>query len=70
MQPRIGKKRERLLALARQNARTPLLESAKLPGPEEQAKEQQEKEQKLAQEEQTKSTVRERLWRLMAGKWL
>ncbi|EKM53604.1 uncharacterized protein PHACADRAFT_260044 [Phanerochaete carnosa HHB-10118-sp] len=70
VQPRIGKKRERLLTLARQNARTPLPETLKPLSLEQRERKKLEKEQKSADEEQIKSTVRERLWKLMGGKWL
>lgn len=69
VQPRISKRRERLLALARQNAQKPL--PAELMPLTPKAKEQikLEQEEKAAKEEEMKNTVRDRLWKLMGGKW-
>lgn len=65
--PRPSKRRERLLALARQNARTPLPESVRILTPEEQAQKRAEFEKKKEEEKRMKETVRDRLWKLMGG---
>lgn len=65
--PRISKRRERLLQLARQNARTPLPESVKIRTPEEEAQRRAAFEEQKEQEKRTKETVRDRLWKLMGG---
>lgn len=66
-QSAISKRRQKLLELARQNARTPLPPSAVPLTPE-----QREAKRKEAREEEDemKKTVRERLWKLMGGKWM
>lgn len=67
VQSAISKRRQKLLELARQNARTPLPPSAVPLTPE-----QREAKRKEAREEEDemKKTVRERLWKLMGGKWM
>jgi hypothetical protein len=66
----VSKKRERLLELARKNARAPLPEpvQAIISGEAEPDQLRTTAEEKV-DEEQLKNTVRERLWKLMSGKW-
>ena len=65
--PRLSK-REQILARARANARTPLPQSVLQP-----ELKRQEEEEKLAreraEEEQVRTSVRERLWKLIGTKW-
>lgn len=66
--PRLSK-REQILARARVNARTPLPESVL----QTEQKRRQADEEKLAQEreeeEQVRTSVRERLWKMIGSKW-
>ena len=65
--PRLSK-REQILARARVNARTPLPESVL----QTEQKQRQADEEKLAQEreeEQVRTSVRERLWKMIGSKW-
>lgn len=68
--PQILTRRQRLLAQARENARTPLPESLLPPSPEAlQAKAEAEEAEKKKEEKEA-SSMRERLWKLMGGRWV
>ena len=67
-QPRMSKRREHILKLARMNARKPLPDSAEGLSFEQEENKRAEAEQEV---EQTKKTVRERLWKFIGGNgWL
>lgn len=66
-QHRSSKRRERLLALARQNARTPLPDSVRILTTEEEAQRRAELAQQKEEEKRAKESVRDRLWKLIGG---
>ncbi|KAI0343488.1 hypothetical protein BDW22DRAFT_1355934 [Trametopsis cervina] len=63
------RQRQRLLEAARRNIRNPLPESVIPQKPEEPKPTQEDLEDKQREQKEQRRAIRERLWRLMAGKW-
>ncbi|CCM02980.1 uncharacterized protein FIBRA_05095 [Fibroporia radiculosa] len=67
---RIMSRRERILAQARENARTPLPAALKETDEEKKAQRKKDREEERAEEERVRLSMRDRLWKLVGGKWV
>jgi len=69
--PKGPSRRERILELARQHARTPLPDAVKATAEERKEAKRLEREREKEEEERVKVSMRDRLWKLMGGRnWL